>query len=244
MADSGVAHKERVRRQVKWLPILLGLGVILATGTVVADVVLSYTLSNSASSTTSSPFSWQQGPNYATASGLSFITDTCNPSAVGAASTSCFSLSASVTSPEYVPTTLINMYTFQWLAPSATIAAAIPAGAVQASGTGVLPPGSCAYAFISNGDLGLTSFTYTAGSPCTITAAAPTAAFAACGGALATGATETINLLTAAVTGSTSCTIAAGTAAGGALEVSYYVYIPGVATSAALSSVIVSAQLT
>ncbi len=241
MADSGVTNKEPKRGRVKWLSVLLGLGVVLVSGTVVADVVLSYTLSNSASSTTSSPFSWQEGANYGTASALSFIADTCNPSAVGAASTSCFSLSATVTGPEYVPTSLINMYVFQWLAPSATISAAIPAGAIQASGTGSLPAGSCAFAFVSNGALGLGSFTYTAGSPCSVTVAAPATAYAGCG-AVAAG-TETVNLLTAAVSGSATCTIAAGTAAGPALDVSYYVYIPGVATGAALSSIIVSTQL-
>ncbi|MCL4324000.1 MAG: hypothetical protein M1144_00830 [Candidatus Thermoplasmatota archaeon] len=235
------------RGRVKWLSVLMGVGILLITGTVVADVVLTYALNNTVGSTNTSPFEWEQGPNYGAANSLSLLTTTCNTATgtgLGASATNCYQLSNSVSGVSFVPTTLINVESFVWMATSASVATDVSSTYLSlVAGTGTLAAGACAYAFISNGALTTTSFTYSAATPCSVTVAAPTAAYAACGATTAGGVTI-VNLAANSVSGTYSCPISAGTAAGTVLDVSYFIYIPGSAvTGVALSSILVTPTL-
>src|SRR5579875_3234175 len=72
---NGLFGRQGTRKRVRWFSVLIGLGVVLVTGTVVADVILTYTYDTSAVQGTS-PFQWENGGNYALASsyGLSLNT--------------------------------------------------------------------------------------------------------------------------------------------------------------------------
>ncbi len=227
MSARGIFGRKTKRGGTRWVSLLLGVGIVLVTGTVLADVVLTYTLNNSVGSSNTSPFEWEEGTNYAAASSLSIVSNTCNPSNMGATNpTNCFALSMTVNGVSYVPTTVADAVHFQWLATSATVATSVGTGVLSVVTTAnTLPAGSCAWAFISNGALTATSFTYTAGTPCSVSAAAPASVYTACGAS--TAATASVNLLTGAVNGAVTCSIAKATAAGSALDISYFVYVPG-----------------
>lgn len=213
-------------RQVRWFSLLIAVGILGVSGTVIADVVLTYAVSSGIGTTATSPFSWQQGANYAAGSGMSLLpASTCNPNPLSSSSSGCFILTQNVNGIQYVPTTLVNALNFQWLA-TTTRATDVGASELSVAFTGTLPAGSCAYAFISNFAMSPSDFAYNNGAPCSVTASpvgGPTP-YATC--AAATAQVETVNMATGTTSGTVDCTIAASTAAGTALTISYFVYVP------------------
>ncbi len=61
-------------KRIRWLPLLLGVAVVLVSGSVVADVVLTYVANTGVGANAASPFEWGEGSNYATASSFSLAT--------------------------------------------------------------------------------------------------------------------------------------------------------------------------
>jgi hypothetical protein len=135
------------RGRVKWLSVLMGVGILLITGTVVADVVLTYVVNNQLGSTGTSPFVFVEGSNYALASSYGLATSTFF-GGTGAGGGS--SVSTSISGLNQVNVELINVTTFaQNLSIGATATAAI--GGIQLFGTPVLPASGlvCAYAVLT-----------------------------------------------------------------------------------------------
>lgn len=225
----GIFAKSGTRKRVRWFSALVTMGLVLTTGVVVADVVLTYSLQSNVTTTNSSPFSWDQGSNYGTASSLSLVSETCQTGGTlgpsGGPGT-CFELSPTVSGVASVPTTLVSAYEFDLTA--ATAPAAFSAAVTAATGTLALGAGGCAFLYISNVPLTTGSFAYT--SSCTVTVTAPAGASnAACGVGVGAGSVLTVNLQ-GGTSGSTSCAVPNGQASAGLLFVSYYVYVPAANT--------------
>jgi hypothetical protein len=207
--------------------------------TVLADVILTYSNSTTIGTSGSSPFSWAEGTNYATASTLGIVGagTTCTPGAV-TTGTTCYALSAVINGIPSVPTLAINTFNFNlqsvanaWKLASAQIS---DSGAGTQGGT----PVACAFEFISDSQVivpGATpGFVISVSSACTatITPAGTPTANAGCAAAATTGVTS-VNLISGVITsygstgavGTWTCgpTVTTGTPPITVLDVSYYI---------------------
>lgn len=192
-------------RQVRWFTLLMGVGVIVASGAVVADVVLNYSITNGFAPG-SLPFQWTTGGNYVTANDLGIVTTTCNG---GVVTSGCSGnqLATTLEGVTLVGVTVDDAAEFQ-VAPITTP----PTLSFSISSTGANLAGvDCAYAIVSNAppDAFSGSVAYN-GVSCTVTA--PTyanyAGGDACGIAAGAAAGVTLNLLGAGTVGTAlACTV-------------------------------------
>ena len=58
---------------MRWLTALITVGVVLVSGTVVADVVLAYTANTSVGANAAGPFQFANGGNYASANAIGVV---------------------------------------------------------------------------------------------------------------------------------------------------------------------------
>jgi hypothetical protein len=217
------------------------LGILLVSGTVVADVVLSYAANNGIGINASSPFIFQNGGNYAAAHGLGITT---NAYAVGSSGPT---VTTTVSGVNGVPVAAMDVTEF---ATGTTLGANGTIANVQVVSATSLTPANvvCAYAFVSTAKPSLGS-TAVAGQPAGCSATVPTlgAVSAGCGGSAA-AAVATVNLLTGAVSGTigtAGCVAAKGTLSGViVLYVSYAITTNGVVTATSLNSFQVPVTLT
>jgi hypothetical protein len=237
-------------RQVKWFSLLMGVGVMVASGVVVADVILSYSLGSTFGAAGSSPFTWNQGPDYSDANTLHIVTSgACSAGAPGAplSSSTCYALATTVNGVADVPTLAVNVYEFDLVAFGDAWTLQDSGFTYTAATQGGTPVG-CAFAFISDAAVSVPgasnpvtpaayyqpTLSYTgggegAGGTCTaaVTTVGAPALNAACTGASTRGV-AVIDLLAGSESASSvhfSCDISAGTvAASEALSVSYFVY--------------------
>lgn len=205
----------------------------MASGTVLADVVLSYSDNNGLGANAASPLVFQNGGNYATAHSLGIAT---NAYAVGSNGPT---VTTTISGVSGVPVEALNVTE---LATGSTLGAALHLGNVATVGASTLTPANvvCAYAFISTAAPALGTIGV-AGAPagCAATVPALGQVSAGCGGS-ATAQVATVNLLTGAITGSIAtagCTVASGTISGVViLYVSYAVTTNGAVAATALNA--------
>ncbi len=223
----------RRRKPVRWLPILAILGILLASGTVLADVVLSYSAENGLGANATSPFLFQNGGNYAAAHSLGIATNAY------ASGTSGPTVTTTISGVVGVP---VEAYNVTQLATGTTIPAATTFGNVLAVNPSTLTPTNvvCAYAFVSTAAPS-PGTTGVSGAPTGCSATVPTLGLVSTGcGTHATAQVATINLLTGAINGSiatSGCTVASGTASGViVLYVSYAVTTSGAVTATSLNT--------
>ncbi len=120
------------------------MGVIVVSGTVIADVILSYTAHNQAGGNVSGPFQFQNGANYPVANSVVTFTNAY------ASGTSGPTVTTTLHGVASVPESVIDGTEF------VTTTMAIPAGhsgtmtLTASGGPGSTPGIACAYAFISN----------------------------------------------------------------------------------------------
>jgi hypothetical protein len=213
-------------------------GVILVSGTVVADVVLVFTVDHTLGANASSPFQFQGGANYAAANALGFVSN----SYPGVATTTGVTVTTTISGVASVPVELFDMTEF---ATSVKLPAKATFANVNVPAATTLTPSNvvCAYAFVSTA---LPSFGTgaIAGAPAGCSATLPTLGAVSAGcGASATAQTAVVNLLTGVVTGTSigtpnsGCTTALNTAAGTTvLYVSYAITTTGAVTTTSLNS--------
>jgi len=210
---------------------LVATGIIMVSGTVFAEVVLSYNLGNGVGSVTGN-FAWNPGDNYAKAgpAGVGIVAGACTGPTQSPFTNTCFQLSSTVNGVNYVPTLAINIYTFDAIATNTggwTVAAATSGTPAAFAGTG------CAYLFVANFEVVPSDIAVSACGAAHIALTAPALSTlnAACAGS--TPAIEAFDLTAAgtatpvASTGAVACTYsAANTATTPAvgLEVSYFVW--------------------
>ena len=222
-----------MKKPVRWLSVLATLGVVLLSATVVADVVLSFTVSNGVGANASSPFVFQNGGNYAAAHGLGVATN------VYAAGTSGPSVTTTINGVNGV---LVAEFDVTEFATATTLGATGSINNVVVPSASSLTPANvvCAYAFVSTAKQSLGSTAVT-GAPvgCAATSPALGAVSAGCGGS-ATAQTATVNLLTGAVSGSiggAGCSVASGTLSGViVLYVSYSISTNGAVAATSLNT--------
>lgn len=206
------------RKPVRWLTVLVSLGVVLVSGTVVADVILAYTANNSIGPNISSPFLFQKGGNYASANSLGVATD-----AFPGGGSSGVTVTTTLAGIQSVPVGLLDVNEFAVGASATAAAATISTPYVPSPSTVTIAGVVCAYAYITNGNpaFGTTAVT---GAPAGCGATMPTVSSVSAGcGTVATTVTV-VNLMTGAISGSLACAVAASTAAGSTLlYVSYWV---------------------
>lgn len=232
----GIFAKSGTRKRVRWFSALVAFGLVMTTGVVVADVILTYTLSNSIGSVGSSPFAWEEGANYQTAADLSLVSGQTCQGVSATPSATCYQLGTTVSAIADTATTMINIYAFTWTAAGAASGFGWNIGPGQlafTSGATVLGAHDCAYLVVSNALLGEDDIAFNPGT-CAITVT-PSAANAdtACGGAAVTAGAAVYDLVSGnSVSGSYACDTT-GNAAGPALEISYVLYTPSGATGTA-----------
>ena len=225
----------------------MGLAIVMVSGTVLADVVLTYSVANNLNTGATSPFTFAEGSNYVTANGLGMLpAPSCSPGAIGS---DCYQLDTTVVGVQYVPTEILNGYSFEetaattaaWTVGSTSIATVAP----NPVPTNVV----CAFAFISDetlapGDVTVSTTSTTCGTPSlSLTGATLDAA---CGTG-STGGISAIDLTTGTVvtsTGAWTCSIASGSGAASTavLTISYFIYSTTApsATAAAGASIQIS----
>jgi hypothetical protein len=132
------------KKPARWLSFLVLFGVILVSGTVVADVVLVFTVNHSLGANASSPFQFQGGANYAAANALGFVSN----SYPGVATTTGVTVTTTISGVASVPVELFDMTEF---ATSVKLPAKATFANVNVPAATVLTPSNvvCAYAFIS-----------------------------------------------------------------------------------------------
>jgi hypothetical protein len=225
--------RSKPHKPVRWLSALAIFGVLLVSGTVVADVVLSFSANNGVGANAASPFVFQNGGNYAAANGLGVATNTYASGTSGPTVTTTINGINGVLVAEFDVTEFATATTLG--------ATGTPANVVVPSPTTLTPANVvCAYAFVSTAkpSLGATAVT---GAPSGCSATLPTLGTVSpgCGGT-ATAQTATVNLLTGAVSGSIAtagCTVAKGTTTGTVvLYVSYTIVSSGAVTATSLNS--------
>ena len=227
MSARGIFGRKTKRGGTRWVSLLLGVGIVLVTGTVLADVVLTYTLDNTVGGATTSPFNWEESTNYNTANTFGLInTGTCTPGAISTGANTCYSLTSAVKGVEDVPTVLLNvvdLYSQGTIPASYSAVLGISVGTAAVAGLA----NGCAYAIISNyqmlpGDIVVPSYA----SPCTITVT-PNGGVAnnVCGILGAGDAVDEINLVAPTSGTAPGCTVPSATA-GASLFVSYYLFVP------------------
>ena len=229
------------RKPVRWLSVLVGLGIILVSGTVVADVVLAYTANNSVGANAASPFMFQGGSNYAAANALGFVTNVY----AGAGLTGPM-VTSTISGVQSVPVELFDVTEFataKIVPRTGTVANVNVPNPSLLAVAGVV----CAYAFVSTA---VPSFggAAVAGAPAGCSATLPSLGAVASGcGVGGTAAVATVNLLTGAVSGSIagSCTVASGTAANTlVLYVSYAITTNAAVAATTLNAFTVPVTLT
>lgn len=140
-------------KPVRWFSMLLGIAVLAVSGTVLADVVLSYALTSNIGASGSSPFTWNEGTNYPTASTLNIVAATsCSaglPGLPNSAST-CYSLTTSVNGVASVTTLALNVYEFDYITAGDAWTLSNLGMTFAAATQGATPVG-CAFAVISDG---------------------------------------------------------------------------------------------
>jgi hypothetical protein len=230
MTDQNQMPKNRPRppdrrKPVRWLTLLVSLGVVLVSGTVVADVILAYTANNSIGPNISSPFIFQKGGNYASANSLGVATD-----AFPGAGANGVTVTTTLAGIQSVPVGLLDVNEFAVGASATPAASTIHTPYVPAPSVVAIAGVVCAYAFISNGapTFGTTSVT---GAPAGCGAVLPTVSSVSAGCGVVATAVTVVNLMSGTVSGALSCTVASATAASTTLlYVSYWV-----STNAAVS---------
>ncbi len=109
-------HRDQTRRHrpVRWFSLLMGVAVLAVTGSVVADVIITFELSTSVTNTLTGPFAWDQGSNYGAAAALGVLTSTCASGTLGTlgAPAGCFHLSTVVNGYLSEGVTVLNGYSF------------------------------------------------------------------------------------------------------------------------------------
>jgi hypothetical protein len=223
----------RATKPIRWLSVLAILGVLMVSGTVLADVVLSFTASNGVGANAATPFVFQNGGNYAAANGLGVATNSYSSGTSGP------TVSTTINGINGV---LVAEFDVTEFATATTLGATgTPSNVVVPSATSLTPTNVvCAYAFISTAkpSLGTTAVTG-APSGCSATVPALGTVSAGCGGS-ATAQVATVNLLTGGISGSIAgagCSVAKGTVSGViVLYVSYTVQTNGAVTATSLNS--------
>lgn len=233
-APSGTPGPQRRRtdRRTPWLTILVSAAVLLMVGTVTADVVLTYSISNNTAANAASHYQFVNGGNYATAHDYGLITNTAGVNDV----------STAISGIQDVNVEIYDVVEFDTsAAPTATTTAHVTSAASITTAVGGLANVVCAYAFISDavptaGTVGVT------GAPAGCGAVVPTigAIAAACTGAGSATGVEAINLMTGATVSGTpgTCNMVANPAATAIIEyVSYAIYVTGAVAAGALYTV-------
>ena len=220
-------------KRIRWLPLLLGVAVVLVSGSVVADVVLTYVANTGVAANATSPFAWAEGSNYATAAGFGFAT-----TSFPGGGTFGPSMTTTLAGVEDVNVELVNINTF-------TLASTLPSGDTAVLG-GMLTSGApttvanvvCAYAIIT-AYVPATSGTSVSGAPAGCGAFVPTST-----GTVGAGCTGTpyavVNLLTGAIGTDTiggACSLTSSTSAPATiLYVSFAIYTDGTVSGASMAS--------
>jgi hypothetical protein len=245
MESIKIVGTPRVKKPARWLSFLVLFGVVLVSGTVVADVVLVFTVSHNLGVNATSPFQFQGGANYATANALGFVTNTYP----GVATTTGVTVTTTIKGVVSVP---VQLYDVTEFATSVLLPAKATYSNVNVPAATALTPANvvCAYAFVSTA---LPSFgpTGVAGAPAGCSATMPALGAVSTGcGATATAQTAVVNLLTGAVTGTSigtansGCTTALNTAASTVvLYVSYAITTSGAVSATALNAFTIPVQL-
>jgi hypothetical protein len=233
------------KKPARWLSFLVLFGVVLVSGTVVADVVLVFTVNHNLAANATSPFQFQGGANYATAHALGFVSN----SYPGVATTTGVTVTTTISGVASVPVELFDVTEF---ATSVILPAKATYSNVNVPAPSALTPANvvCAYAFISTA---LPTFgpTGVAGAAAGCSATMPTLGAVSSGcGASATAQTAVVNLLTGAITGTSigtansGCTTALSTAASTTvLYVSYAITTTGAVSATTLNAFTIPVQL-
>jgi hypothetical protein len=215
----------------RWLTILVGCGVLLVSGTVIADVVLAYTDNNSVGTNTTSPFQFVQGSNYASANGMGFVTNAYP------AGTSGPTVTTTINGVSSVPVLLFDVTEF---ATGKVLTTSAHVSNVNVPAPSVLTPAGvvCAYAFISTAapSLGTTGVT---GAPAGCSATMPALGSLSAGCTGGTASTVVVNLLTGVITGTIagSCTVPTATVSGvTVLYISYAITVNAAVTATTLNA--------
>ena len=226
------------KRPVRWLTALVVLGVIVVSGTVVADVVLAYTANNSVGPNGTSQFQFTDGSNAAAAKSAGVATN-----AYPGGGSSGVTVTTTIDGIALIPVEALQVTLFQ-TAVLTTNTAAIGNVLVPSASSITVTNVVCAYAFVS--DAVQTYGTTLAGSAA-CGATIPTLGALSAGCSTGTSGQAIVNLLTGAVTGTTwTCSVPSGTAAStSVLYVSYAITTSGpVAGTTVLNSFSIPVTLT
>jgi hypothetical protein len=223
--------------RVRWFTAITTVGLLIMTGAVIGDVILSYSMTGSVGPGGNSPFTWASDTNYPAASNLALVGgETCQTG--GTFGTNCYTMSATIYGISSVATNMINVYSFKstGLTDAWTLS-------LSASGGAALT-GGCAYVIISNTPI--VKATYTPGSWSGSACVAPIVGALGATNAACTAATPAgyvmYNLANAAVVSGSvpACSVPASTA-GATYELSYFIYAPAGAATVAGSTITIAA---
>jgi hypothetical protein len=233
------------KKPARWLSFLVLFGVILVSGSVVADVVLVFTVNHNLGANASSPFQFQGGANYVAANALGFVSN----SYPGIATTTGVTVTTTISGVASVPVELFDVTEF---VTSVKLPAKATYSNINVPSASTLTPANvvCAYAFVSTA---VPSFgpTAVAGSPVGCSATMPTLGAVSTGcGVGATAQTAVVNLLTGAVTGTSigtansGCTTVLNTVAlTTVLYISYAITTTGAVSATSLNAFTVPVTL-
>jgi hypothetical protein len=224
-------------KRIRWLPLLVGAAIVLVSGSVVADVVLTYVANTGVGANATSPFEWADGANYGTANGLGLATTAFSPSSTDAAQ-----MSTTISGVQLVNVELVDVNTFQ-LAATLTSPTTAAFGTIGTFNVPTGAPGgvACAYAFITT-YVPSTSGTLVPGAPAGCTAFIPgTGTTTSFGNGCTVVAAVTIDLVSGTVAGASNlvgaCALSSSSATGTpSLYVSYAIYTTTGVTPSSLSS--------
>jgi hypothetical protein len=233
MSEVGVSEKRKRRAGgIKWFSMLVAAGIVLVTGTVVADVVLSYVATNGIGGPGNSPFQFQNGANYAGAHALNVLTNTYATGTSGPAVTSTISGIAAL--PVYINDGTEFATAMAIGTDTAVLGTPLATGAITTTGV------TCAWAFISEG----VPSTGTSIATGCATVAVPTVAAGGPCGAANTHVYE-VNLLTHATTGTFDACTLIGTATGTTvLWISYGIETTSAYTVAGTGTTLITVPIT
>ncbi len=211
-------------KRIRWLPLLLGVAVVLVSGSVVADVVLTYVANTGVGASAASPFQWGQGNNYATANTLGLATTTFP----GGTGTTGPAMTTVVSGISNVNVELVNVNTFG-LAITLSGSTSVAFGGLIATGpasvTSVPSELVCAYAIITDYVPGTTGI-YAGGTPAGCDVFIPSVG--PLGEGCGSSTYAVVNLMTGAIGGpngfAASCGLPGGSPSGTSLYVSFAIY--------------------
>lgn len=150
MAAREGGTKRARKGQTRWFSVLLGVAIVMVTGTVLADVVLTYVVNNNVKTTGNSPFVFKDGANAPTAYqyGLMDSFYYGGPQSVSGANGYGSSVSTGIAGLNRVNVEMLDVTEFAQNLSLSTYTATI--GAVSVFGTAAPPAGLvCAYAFVT-----------------------------------------------------------------------------------------------